>query len=104
MGYSAIIRKVYSDEVENYGKHKYEPVNNLYNLFLYETITKGSMPKYSIKGSNRDSVLSKADELMEKYALNRIDKGTITITSNDISMYDPPIVTNLETGEMIIDE
>ena len=104
MAYSPIVRKVYSDEVENYDKKVCEPVFNLFNLFLYESITKGSMPKYSIKGSDRDAVLSTAEEYMEKYNLKKIDKGTRMITSNDVSMYDPPIVTNLETGEIFIDE
>lgn len=102
--YGAIIRKYYEDEIRDYGKQQFAHVENLYRLFLYESVSKGSMPTYSIKGSNAEAVLQEADKLIEKFNLKKVDNGTRTITSNDLSMYDPPIITNLKTGEIIINE
>lgn len=104
MAYAPIIRKVFSDEIDRYKEKKYKHVENLYRIYLYESVSKGSMPVYCIKGSNAQAVLSEADKLVEKLNLKRIDKGTVTYTSNDTSMYDPPIITNLKTGEIMINE
>jgi len=101
--YGAIIRRFYDDEVKDYGKQQFEPVVNLYTLFLYETVTKGSMPKYSIKGSDKSSVLSVANRFIEKYNLKKVNNGNTAIVS-DVEGYDPPIITNLETGEVFIDD
>lgn len=99
--YGAIIRKYYEDEIRDYGKQKFESVSPLYDLFLYESLTKGSKPKYNIRGADKADVLAVAARLMNKYNLKKVNDGVVTITSLDVSGYNPPIITNLETGELI---
>lgn len=98
MSYGAIVRKFYDDGARVI-KHR-EPVYTYYDLFLYETIIRGSMPKYKVRGSNREEVIRVAEQLIENYNLVRINDGYRTVTPYSVSCYNPPIVTNLETGEV----
>ena len=98
--YGAIVRTYFDDEVKDYKLHGPEP-NLIYELFLYEEIKKGSMPKYKITGSDKSSVLTYAVDIMNRMHVKKVNDGKHYFTTDDTSMYNSPICVDIETGEFV---
>lgn len=99
MANNPIIRNFYNEDTEV--EIIREPARMVYELFLYSNTKKGSFPKYKITGSDKISVLSYANDIINKFNVKQINDGKHWFTTADTSMYDSPICTDIETGELI---
>ena len=101
MGYGAIVRKFYDDG--NVIVKLVKPVYKTYEMYLYNEIKVGNMPKVKIYAVDKASATTYAHEICEKYNLVSINNysGSYFYSAFNNSRYNPPICINIETGEII---
>ena len=96
--FGAIQKNFFNDPFEI--KKKNPPAYHLYEIFLYEDIHKGAMPKYRIRGCKRKAVEYYADDIMAKENLKSLNRIQHWMIATNTSIYDPPICINEQTGEV----
>lgn len=100
MGYGAIVRKFYDDG--NVIVKPVEPVYKTYEMYLYDEIKVGSLPKVKILAADEYSAAAFAAEIIEKYNLIALNNNpTFYYSAFDNSRFNPPICIDIETGEIV---
>ena len=98
-GFAPIVRNVYIDPFEQ--KKESIPSYYLWEVFLYEHIIKGNKPVFKIICSDRDKLMQKRDEIIERFNVVSLYPVCRNHDKEDIAPFDEPIVTDLITGEII---
>ena len=76
----------------------------IYEIYLYKTLTKGSMPKYQIRSCNEKGLKKTADRLMKNFNLKAtFNINRIMVEEAYTIGYKNIIITDLETGECEIE-
>ena len=99
-GHRPITRPIYTDPLEKV-KEK-EPFYNTYELFLYENVTKGSMPIYKITCNDLDKLKNMVTQLKEKFNLKTPGSIVTTTTKFIQDIYNEPIIVNINTRELFV--
>lgn len=84
-------------------KKDFIPQIPIYKIFLYENINKGTFPSYQILGADKQSVISVAENLLDKFKLHKYYRIQVEkyINGWEPNPYVIPIITDLNTGEII---
>ena len=100
MSYDPIRKNMYIDPYrKEFSTNKKIQV---YNLFLYKNLSKGSFPVYKLTCSNKPLLIQLKNIMMKKYNL----KSTHSIVYFDVdeenkSLYEQPQILDLSTGEIL---
>lgn len=95
MGYGAIIRKVYTGDIED----KWKQPQILYEANIYKSMKINSKPFIQIKSKDKNLFDEKINELLNNY---HISKENVIKSHSFIKHFDYDIfILNLETGEIL---